>query len=101
MEMKEIINKKPKGFGDDSENYKYDVVYLIEPLIAKEAIKEFNPKEGKEKVYIGKNVLYIYRLTKELGKGNFAKINKTNIYNDITIRNWKTTNKIVEIMGME
>ena len=38
-EIKEIINRKPKDFGEDNE-YKYDVIYLIEPLKAKDAIRK-------------------------------------------------------------
>jgi hypothetical protein len=45
-EMNEIINKKPENFGENNEGYKYDVIFLLEPLTAKEAIKGFLPMKG-------------------------------------------------------
>jgi uncharacterized protein (DUF1697 family) len=100
-EMNEIINKKPKRFGEDNENYKYDVIYLIEPLTAKEAIKEFKPKEGVDEINIGKKVLYISRLKKELTKSHFSKIIESKIYSKLTIRNWNTTIKLYELIKNE
>jgi uncharacterized protein (DUF1697 family) len=97
-EVKEIVNKRPEYFGEDNENYKYDVIFLIEPLTAKEAIKEFNPREGVDKIFGGKKVLYISRLKKELTKSRFSKITESKIYQKLTIRNWNTTKKLYELM---
>jgi uncharacterized protein (DUF1697 family) len=98
-EIKEIINIRPENFGEDNEKYKYDVIFLMEPLTAKEAVKEFNPKKGIDKIFEGKTVLYISRLKKEFSKSGFSKIIKSNIYLKITIRNWNTTKKLYELMN--
>jgi uncharacterized protein (DUF1697 family) len=66
-EMKQIVNKKPKSFGEDNEN-KYDIIYLIEPLNVKEAIKEIKIREGVDKIYGGEKVIYISRSIKNLTK---------------------------------
>jgi uncharacterized protein (DUF1697 family) len=97
-EIKQIVNKKPKGFGEDNEN-KYDVIYLMEPLGVKEAIKEIKTREGVDKIYEGEKVIYISRSIKYLGKSYFSKILETPIYKNITIRNWNTTKKLYELMG--
>jgi uncharacterized protein (DUF1697 family) len=99
-ELEKIINKKPKGFGEDNEN-KFDVIYLIEPLNKKEAIKEIKTREGVDKIYEGDKVIYISRLLKDLTKSYFSKILKSPIYKNITIRNWNTTKKLYELMGNE
>jgi uncharacterized protein (DUF1697 family) len=96
-EVKQIIDKKPKGFGEDNEN-KYDVIYLMETLTVKDAIKEIKTREGVDKLYEGKKVIYISRSIKYLTKSYFSKILETPIYKDITIRNWNTTQKIYELM---
>jgi uncharacterized protein (DUF1697 family) len=96
-EINEIVNNKPKGFGEDNEN-KYDVIYLIKPLETKEAIKEIKTRDGVDKMFEGKNVLYISRLIKYLSKSYFSKIIDTPIYQNITIRNWNTTKKLYELM---
>ena len=96
-EIDNVVNKKPKKFGDDKEN-KYDVIYLIEPLKTKDAIKEIKTKEGVDKMYEGDNVLYISRSINDLSKSYFSKIIKTPIYENITIRNWNTTKKLYKLM---
>ena len=98
-EINEIVNNKPKGFGEDNEN-KYDVIYLIKPLEVKDAIKEIKTRDGVDKMFEGKNVLYISRLIKNLSKSYFSKIIDTPIYQNITIRNWNTTKKLYELMKM-
>jgi len=39
-----VISEAPPYFGEDSENYKYDVLYLIPPLTAPEAIPDISEK---------------------------------------------------------
>jgi uncharacterized protein (DUF1697 family) len=99
FEINEIVNNKPEGFGEDNEN-KYDVIYLIKPLETKDAIKEIKTRDGVDKMFEGKNVLYISRLIKNLSKSYFSKIIDTPIYQNITIRNWNTTKKLYELMGI-
>jgi uncharacterized protein (DUF1697 family) len=98
-EIKEILYKKPEDYGEDSENYKYDILFLLEPLRAKEAAKEFNPRAGVDKLYEGKNVLYHSILKKERTKSHLSKILESKIYPKLTIRNWNTTKRIYEIMN--
>jgi uncharacterized protein (DUF1697 family) len=96
-EIKEIINKKPEGFGEDNE-HKYDVIYLIDPLRTEDAIKEIKTRDGVDKMYVGEKVIYISRLITEMNKSYFTKLIKTSIYSNITIRNWNTTKKLYELM---
>jgi len=96
-EIKQIVNEKPEGFGEDKEN-KYDIIYLMEPLKVKNAIKEIKTRNGVDEIYPGKKVIYISRSIKYLSKSYLSKIMKTSIYSNITIRNWNTTKKIYELM---
>jgi uncharacterized protein (DUF1697 family) len=97
-EVQEIITKKPKGFGENAEEYKYDAVFLIRPLTAKDALRYFETKNGVDAICVGKNVLYFQRLKKDYRKSYFSKIAGTAIYKNITIRNWNTTKKMYELM---
>jgi uncharacterized protein (DUF1697 family) len=99
-EIKEIIQKKPKNYGDN-EKYKCDVIFLIEPLTVKEAIVEFNPREGVDEIHKGKNVLYHSFLKEKGTKSRFSKIVESKIYPKISIRNWNTTKKLYELMSDE
>jgi uncharacterized protein (DUF1697 family) len=97
-EMKEVINKKQKNFGEDNEKYKYNVIFLLEPLTADEAIKEFDPREGVDTIYKGKNVLYFMYLIEKRTKSRISKIVESKIYQKLTIRNLNTTEKLFELM---
>ena len=97
-EMKELIDNKPKGFGEHKDEYRYDVAFLIEPLKAKDAIKEFEQTAGVDKIYEGKNVLYISMLLKQITQSRISKIIGSPIYKNISIRNWNTTEKLYKLM---
>jgi uncharacterized protein (DUF1697 family) len=99
FEMNETVLKKPENFGENDEEYKYDVVFLIDPLKASDAVKEFNPRPGVDKIYAGKNVLYHSILKKERTKSHITKIIESKIYSKISIRNWNTTKKLYELMN--
>jgi uncharacterized protein (DUF1697 family) len=97
-EMKELIDKKPKRFGEHKEEYKYDVVFLIEPLNTNTAINEFELKIDVDNIYAGKNVLYISILKKQITKSRISKIIGSPIYKNISIRNWNTTENLYKLM---
>ena len=94
-EMEEVIVQKPKGFGENKD--RYDVIFLMGELKAADAIKEFRPREGVDAIYEGKNVLYIARLIAQLTKSRLSKINESSVYQDMTFRNWNTTEKVYQI----
>ncbi|MDR1323314.1 MAG: DUF1697 domain-containing protein [Candidatus Margulisbacteria bacterium] len=97
-EMKKVIADKPAGFGKNKEAYKYDAVFLLEPLKVRDALKEFSPRDGIDKISAGKNVIYISRLISRLSQSGFSKIAGTKIYPNLTIRNWNTTEKLSKLM---
>jgi uncharacterized protein (DUF1697 family) len=97
-DMDEIISRKPYRYGEENERYKYDVIFLIEPLRAKDAIKEIRIREGTDEVYEGKNVLYFKRLKEEITKTYLTKIIGTPPYKYMTLRNWNTTVKLFNLM---
>ena len=60
--LEEAIDQAPKGFGEEPENYRYDVIFLKPPMTAREAIKSVRTKEEIDTAIAGKNVLYFARL---------------------------------------
>ena len=95
-EIKEIINGVPNGFGKDSEKYKYDVIFLIEPLTTEDIMKELKIKQGKDKIYEGKKSIYVKRFAEKLTGSYISEILK--ISQNITVRNLNTIKKIYELM---
>jgi len=97
--LKKIIEEAPSYFETESKTHRYDVWFLMEPLKAKEVLSQVKPREGVDTINGGKGVVYTSRLNAMMGKSWFSKINQLPIYQNITIRNWNTTVKLLEIMN--
>src|SRR5918992_2981531 len=61
-QMRTIVGMAPKGFGRDPQSYLYDVVFLKEPLTAGAAFKNVPMREGVDRAFTGRGVLYLSRL---------------------------------------
>lgn len=96
-QLQAVIDKKPKGFGDEPEKYHSDTIFLMD-MDAKEAMPVFNPREGGDEVWAGDGVIYSQRLSAQLTKSRLGKIVGTAPYKNMTIRNWNTTTKLLELM---
>jgi len=96
-QLANVIARAPDGFGQDP-GYKYDVIFLRDPLTAAEASKSIVPREGVDTVQQGKGVIYISRLVSKLTQSRFPKIPSLPIYKHMTIRNWNTTTKLLQLM---
>jgi len=97
-QMKEIVTKAPKGFGSDQATYRYDVVFLKEPLTAVQAMKSVKAKEGVDLAFAGKGVLYFSRLISKASSSHLTRIIGMPVYQSMTIRNWNTTTKLLGLM---
>ncbi|MCI0552525.1 MAG: DUF1697 domain-containing protein [Anaerolineae bacterium] len=97
-EIKDIVAHAPKGFGSDPATYRYDVIFLKEPLTAAEAMKSVTTKEGVDQAFAGKGVLYFSRLISRASQSHLTRIISMPVYQSMTIRNWNTTTKLLNIM---
>ena len=97
-ELKKVIEDAPIGFGKDLDNYRCDVIFLKEPLTVKEAMKDVRVKEGVDNAFAGKTVLYFSRLTSRASQSYLTKIITLPMYQNMTIRNWNTTTKLLALM---
>jgi len=97
-QMKDIVTHAPKGFGSDSATYRYDVIFLKAPLTAAQAMKSVTTKEGVDQAFAGKSVLYFSRLISRASQSNLTRIITTSVYRSMTIRNWNTTTKLLNMM---
>jgi uncharacterized protein (DUF1697 family) len=97
-EMKAIIKQAPDGFGSQPTAYRYDVIFLKEPLTSSEAMNYVSMKEGVDKVIGGNGVLYSSRLISKASQSYLPRIISSPIYQSLTIRNWNTTTKLLSTM---
>ena len=63
-ELRAVVEGAPRGFGKQPEKFRYDVLFLKEPLTAAVASKIVPTKAGVDQLFTGKGVLYFSRLEK-------------------------------------
>jgi uncharacterized protein (DUF1697 family) len=94
-----VVGNAPEAFGTNPDEFRYDVIFLKEPLTSQEAIKSIKVREGVDLVYPGNAVLYISRLISRAGQSYLNKIITLPVYQSMTVRNWNTTTKLLELMN--
>src|SRR6185369_16968131 len=96
-QLRAVVRKRPKGFGDHPETYHSDAVFLM-GIDAPTALKVFDPRPGVDEVWPGKGVIYSQRLSAQRTKSRLGKIVGTPAYKSMTIRCWATTLALLERM---
>jgi uncharacterized protein (DUF1697 family) len=97
-QLQAIIDNKPEGFGEQPEKYHSDAIFLM-GIDSAQAMPAFDPREGVDKVWPGDGVIYSQRLSSQRTKSRLSKIMGSPVYKSMTIRNWNTTTKLLEILG--
>jgi uncharacterized protein (DUF1697 family) len=97
-QMQGVVARAPKGFGTQPATYRYDAIFLKEPLSAKTAFKAVPTNPAVDAAHAGTGVLYFSRLTAKATASRLSKIVSTPIYPSVTIRNWNTTTKLLSLM---
>jgi len=98
QQLKKIIEQAPVGFGTEPDKYRYDALFLKESLTPDDVLGKIIPREGVDKVYPGPEVLYFSRLISGASQSKLSKIISMPFYQNITIRNWNTTSRLLELM---
>ena len=97
-QMKTTVDGAPKGFGTRPAEFRYDVIFLKHPLTAAEAMKSVTANAEVDRVSAGDGALYFSRLVSKASQSHLSRIVGKPIYQDMTIRNWNTTRKLLELM---
>lgn len=96
-QLERIINSAPKDFGVYIQDYRYDVLFLKSPLTSESALENILAREGVDYINAGEGVIYFSRLISKAGQSYLNKIIGTPLYKEMTIRNWNTTSKLLEL----
>lgn len=97
-QLQSVVDNKPEGFGEQPETYHSDAIFLID-ISAAETMPVFKPREGVDAVWPGEGVIYSQRLSAERTKSRLGIITASPLYKSMTIRNWNTTTKLVELLS--
>ncbi|HRN30077.1 MAG TPA: DUF1697 domain-containing protein [Terrimesophilobacter sp.] len=77
-----------------------DVIFLKHPLAVDEALAALPElRDGVDAVAPGPGVLYFSRLDAQASRSRMSKIVGTRNYQLMTIRNWRTTTALLELMN--
>jgi len=96
-QLKAVIDKKPKGFGEQPGTYHSDAVFLM-GIDSKSAMDVFDPRDGVDAVWPGDGVVYSQRLSAQRTKSRLNKIMGSPMYKSMTIRNWATTTALLDLL---
>jgi uncharacterized protein (DUF1697 family) len=95
--LKAVVAGAPRGFGGDS--HLWDVVFVRKPLTVKRAFAVVEIREGVDRAWPGRGVLYFSRLAAKATSSRLNKIASLPEYKNMTIRSWSTTTKLLALMA--
>ena len=98
-ELERVVSQAPKGFGKDKDLYRYDVMFVKEPLKTTELLEVLPMKAGVDTAHAGDHALYFRRLDSQAAQSHLPKLIRLAVYQNITVRNWNTTTKLLEIVN--
>ncbi len=96
-ELARVISEAPAGYGEENQNYKYDVLFLKPPLTPSETIGDIPIRDEVDRAWQGPGVIYYRRTATHLTKSMLNKLPSKPVYQQMTLRNWRTTNRVYDI----
>ena len=96
-QLRAIVRKRPKGFGDKPDTYHSDAIFLI-GIDAGAAMEVFDPHPEVDRVWPGDGVIYSQRVSAMRTKSRLNKAITTPLYKSMTIRSWSTTKALLDLM---
>ena len=94
-QLRTVVTTAPKGFGRSPDTYHSDVVFLKAPLTSLQAMDVVQLREGVDQAWPANGVVYFARLSARRTQSRMSRIVGTPAYKQMTIRNWRTTTKLL------
>lgn len=98
-QLRGVVEGAPRGFGADTD--RCDVLFLRKPLTTARAFAAIETKEGVDRVWKGKGVVYLSRLAARASSSRISRFVMRPEYQNVTIRSWSTTRKLLARMDAE
>jgi uncharacterized protein (DUF1697 family) len=100
-QVRAVVADAPPGFGAEPANYFSDAVFLKAPLTGARALRLVELRDGVDRAWAGRGVLYFERLGAERTKSKMSRIASVPEYKLMTIRSWNTTTKLVALLDAD
>jgi uncharacterized protein (DUF1697 family) len=95
-QLRSVVEGAPRGFGADTD--RCDVIFVRKPLTVRRAFGVLETKEGVDRAWAGKGVVYFSRLDSKASSSRLSKVVMRPEYKDMTIRSWSTSAKLQALM---
>lgn len=95
-ELRAVVEGAPRGFG--AESHLSDVIFLRKPLTVKKTMGLIEIRDGVDRAWAGKGVVYFSRLAAKASGSRLSKLAARPEYREMTVRNWSTTKKLLARM---
>jgi len=96
-EMQEVLNDAPAGFGSDREQFKYDVLFARPGVNVAQVLAEVPVHPEVDVATAGRHALYYRRLIARETSSRLSRLVQLPVYKELTVRNWNTTCKLVQM----
>lgn len=96
-QYKKVLDDVPESWKTRGDIRCY-IAFLKRPTTAAQVMKEVQPKEGIDVITPGTGAVYMATLLSGLTKSGINKIIGKKIYQDMTMRNYNTSKKLLELL---
>jgi uncharacterized protein (DUF1697 family) len=97
-QMRSVVEKAPKGFGEKPDAYLYDAIFLKEPPTASAVLKALPVNDDVDDVSAGRGVIYWSRVKNKATASRLNRVASLPVYKSMTIRNWNTTTRLLRML---
>lgn len=98
-QLRAVVDAAPGSGGFGKDTHRSDVIFLRKPMTVKRAMGVVETKEGVDRAWEGKGVIYFCRLTAKATSSRMGNMVGTPEYGEMTIRSWGTTTKLRDLLG--
>lgn len=99
-QLKKIVEQAPAAWKTGAA-LRQNVAFLRAPLTAQRALSEIDPKPGVDSIQAGDGVVYLSTVMSRLKQSRLSRIVSSPIYSDMTVRSYRTCQKILTLMQTE
>jgi uncharacterized protein (DUF1697 family) len=100
-QLRTIVERAPKGFGQKPRLYHSDVVFLKKPLTAARAMRVVDLRDGVDQAWPGTGVVYFARLSERLTQSRLSRVASSPEYQLMSIRTWTTVTKLLGLLDAQ
>lgn len=97
-QIRNVVHRAPPGFGSRPDEFHSDTVFLKKPLTPAQTMKVVEVREGVDRAWPGAGVVYLRRLSARRSQSKMSRIMSTPEYALMTIRSWRTTTRLFELL---